>query len=78
MRKPSRRVRTQPVLGADPAPAGGAPFVEDGTGEGSLGAPSASELRSVELDDDAPAVLDDDASLDTTSLLEAERPPHYA
>ncbi|CAG7844042.1 hypothetical protein USB125703_00262 [Pseudoclavibacter triregionum] len=66
MRKPSRRVRTEPAPGADPAPAGGE------------SAPSPSELRLVELDDDAPAVLDDDASLDTTSLLEAERPPHYA
>lgn len=79
MAKPTRRVRIPAAPGVDPHPAGGAPFVDDAElrTESPSGV-SASEERGVELDDDSVEVVDDHASLDNTSRLEVDRPPHYA
>lgn len=78
MRQPHRRVRTEPPAGADPSPAGGAAFLEAEELRDELPAPNPAEDRAVEFDDEASAVLDDDASLENRERLEAERPPHYA
>lgn len=80
MRKPSRRIRTEPAPGADPSPAGGAPFLDsaprdelpgDGTGGDDL-------VAARDDDGDGLDVLADEAPAGNRERLEAERPPHYA
>lgn len=78
MRKPARRIRTEPAPGADPTPSGAAPFLDDAELRDELPAASPGEDRAVDLGDEGVEVVADEADLGNRDRLEAERPPHYA
>lgn len=72
VRKQHRRIRTEPVAGADPTPQAFPPEAD-----------VAPELATEDQlgswgDDDELEVLPDAASADNGERLKADRPPHYA
>lgn len=77
MRRASRRVRTEPVPGADPSPQRYEPRA--GEPYGSAPEPElAGEDRVDAWGDDGPDVLPDGAAAGNAARLEDDRPPHYA
>ena len=72
MTRPSRRVRTEPVPGADPSPQS----FPDGS-EADIELAREDQLGAWG-DDDGLAVLPDAANASNTARLDEDRPPHYA